>query len=274
VTNAYLREVVESDRNKQVARVAHLERIASEFDEKSRIKRHQLGELARRFGIVDTSVLDVKQRIAIEHNTYLRRELTRVNLELIKARIEQSTQEKATASPTRDSVPKTVVSDQVEADSKVTQLRDRVAQLQETIDILARSVINKERPQLRKFNQDLEVAEQALESHRANARLAVLEKRRGMAEEHSRVNALQLDRTLEVLNAQRELLQTELEEERREIEKSATITVDVQMLRDEIAEISKVRNGIRAQMEALGVEIQAPSRVTLLQNAQVSRVKK
>jgi hypothetical protein len=261
-------------------RLAQLDRTADEFADRYRQKRVDIRALSEVQGIVHQSLHESKQRMSVEHITHLRRELTRVNLELIKTQVEQSAQAKAAASRGDAPVPETVVSENVDADSSIGKLRERVEALQEAIENTSRITADPRTHRLAAASRELEEAKQALETRRADIRLAVLEKLRAGAVNHAHISVSRLDSQIAILNAQRDFLQKELEAE-REIERqeldaaalSANQTIELQMLREEVDQIAKIWSTVVAEQEALRVELRAPPRVTEIHPAEVSRAK-
>jgi hypothetical protein len=268
VTDAYMDSIVNAEQSERAHRVTHLEKVHDQISQKVHNKHVILDQLHKALAEPQT---EVGQRIAIEHIVHIKQELTRVNLELIKARVDQSTEEKVAGSKSKALISDSAVSDQVEAEQPVAQLRYRVAALQETIDQVSKTVGNKQNNRLVSLTQDLEASSQALESKRSEVRTAVIERLRSIVTANSQADAIQTDRAIAILNAQREHLQTELESEQRGIAKSANTSFEIQFVSEELAEARKVQSAVAAQLDALN---RVSSRVLLLQRAEVLRSNK
>jgi chromosome segregation ATPase len=81
----------------------------------------------------------------------------------------------------------------------------------------------------------------------------------------------QIEDRLAVLSAQQETLEKERNRVISEIRSSATQTVEQREIEDEIAQLEDTAHKIGAELEALNIELSAPHRVRLLDQAEPSQ---
>lgn len=130
VTAAYLTEAVNTERNRQSQRIDKLEAISNQWEERYRGKRKELETLGARFLQRDVSLVELNRKVSMDHIAHLKRELTRINLELSAAEVEQTAQRDSTStSATEASKGDVTVAANPSSQATSTQFDRRVAVL-------------------------------------------------------------------------------------------------------------------------------------------------
>ena len=93
VVDAYMKEVVESERDQKRGRLNELDRAFVEKETEIRDKREDLKKLAETLGTSDTETLTMKQKLALEVLGIYRQELAKSQFELRRLRSELAAQQ-------------------------------------------------------------------------------------------------------------------------------------------------------------------------------------
>ncbi len=120
---------------------------------------------------------------------------------------------------------------------------------------------------LRLAGKRLDAVQQELLEAQAQLRKGRIEL--GLLRERARGedSAEELKRKLQVLQELEQVLGKEVEQRAREVQGLSKGTTDLQWLRDEIAQVEELTRRIGREKQALEVEVDAPPRIRLLQEA-------
>ena len=86
VVDAYMKEVVESERDQKRGRLNELDRAIVEKETEIRGKREDLKKLAETLGTSDTETLNMTQKLALEMLSLYRQELAKAQFEVRRSR--------------------------------------------------------------------------------------------------------------------------------------------------------------------------------------------
>jgi len=78
---------------------------------------------------------------------------------------------------------------------------------------------------------------------------------------------------VEILRKQEQLLREELEKYSQTVKDIGTSSYELEMMKDEVEQVAKISEKVGGEMEALRIELQSPTRVTLLQEAEVPQLR-
>ena len=93
VVDAYMKEVVESERDQKRTRLNELDRAYVEKETEIRGKREDLKKLAETLGTSDTEALNMRQKLALEELSLLRQELIKAQFEVRRQQGELAAQQ-------------------------------------------------------------------------------------------------------------------------------------------------------------------------------------
>ena len=266
VKDAYLDEVVLADRKKRIARVSELESIYNDTEEKVRKKEERVEQLARQLGTGDSAALSIKHQMALEQISLLRREHARVRFALMQEQIHQQNVAEIRESRQdteseldggRDSLSANAAQAVLPTqsnDPRVALAISRAAQLKDLIARYEEQVVDANHPALVKYREEL------AEMQRIAAGLDATP----VGEPVTR---------LEMLEKQERALREELDKYSELVNNIGSSSFELELMKTEIDQIAKVSDRVGGEMEALRIELKSPTRVTLLQEAEVPKTR-
>ena len=266
VKDAYLDEVVLADRKKRIARVSELESIYNDTEEKVRKKEERVEQLARQLGTGDSAALSIKHQMALEQISLLRREHARVRFALMQEQIHQQNVAEIRESRQdteseldggRDSLPANggqAVLPTQSNDPRVALAISRAAQLKDLISRYEEQVVDTNHPALVKYREELAEMQRIASGLDATP----------TGEPVTR---------LEMLEKQERALREELDKYSELVNNIGTSSFELELMKTEINQIAKVSDRVGGEMEALRIELKSPTRVTLLQEAEVPKTR-
>jgi len=266
VVDAYMNEVVSSDRDRKTKRFNEVDRLCTEKETQMRRLRTELKQLTEQLGTGDTGALGLRQQIALQAYTEARNELSRLRAELRRAKddlkIKQillnALQSAPQQSPDADA---TSVSDLT-----LTRLIEQVGEIETRLATIGERV--KER-NLKDQITELMSAHKAIESKLAELRKELAAKLQKM----SRMNleTVELKARIEILEAQEKEAVKDLDEQRKNAEKFGNSSIDVEMMRSELQNLDKVLAPIAEEREKLKVELESVPRISVFQRAEAPK---
>ncbi len=274
VVEAYLTEIVDREKNARRQRLTELEELYVSKGEEMRKKRIQLKSTADQVGTSNSDALVLKQQIALEQFSLFRQELVRAQFETRKIQGELTVQQAVLQK--LDELEKSGGPDietdlkmAVRADLQSAELLTRQAELEAQItDHKRRAVGAISSPTLEGYERDLKQVSDQLTEREAELRVDLASRRR--REIQSRV--AELTSQLAVAIEQEKQLTADVDASRIQAEEFGGSSIDVEIMRWEIAQLESVLDPIAAEREQLRVEVDAQARVQLVQKASTPRV--
>lgn len=295
VKDAYLEEVVNAERKQRIARLNELERIFESTEEKVRLKEERVNNLAQELGTGDAKTLTIKQQMSMEYFAQLRREHARVRFELMRLQVgddaaassleddplttfgEQPVKESVAAvKPPKSPAAAADAEDEFEStsttpsaatgsaalsdDPRLASTGRRAKQLQDLIARFERQVVDKNHPTLLSYRKELDELQKAAAAPDDEVADAVP----GQPKRRSR---------LELLKRQEQLLREELDKYSALVKNIGTSSFELEAMKSEMEQIVKVSDKVGAEIEALRIELQSPTRVSMLQEAEVPQTR-
>jgi succinoglycan biosynthesis transport protein ExoP len=271
VREAYVQEIVEKESTERHARLEQLKKLYAEYDENLRDKRRTLRELAENIGSHDALTLAHKQQFAMERMALGQKELIQLQSDLRKAQVEaaiQPAREKALAD---QAIPTAAIEEQLKKDPAVAKQLADIAQLEVYLSEVKGTLVRGDKdPLLQKYRDQLAAARETLAAYRESQRPRIGEELREQARNEIKATGAAMNNKVIILKEQEKALAEEiktLEADTRTINKGS---IDLESLREEVSQAEDVAKKAGTQIEALKVELQAPPRVTLLEEATTS----
>lgn len=277
VKDAYLEEVVHAERNARMAKLANLERIFEETDEKVRLKQSRVDKLARQLGSGDSKALSIRQQMSLEYFAQLQREYSRVRFDLMREQIEPNSSLKSPAEAGWLDVTPGVESSRTPAeasgagsnDPETTVIVRRITRLRDVIARFEKQVVDKSHPALLEHQRQLQMLEHQLAERMGESGLAEVESPTGSV---PRLAPRRLSRR-ETLQRQEQLLREEVEKYSNLVDTIGTSSFELESMQTELTQITKISDRVYQELAALKIELQSPPRVNLLQSADVPQKK-
>jgi capsular exopolysaccharide synthesis family protein len=257
VKDAYLEEVVLSDRKKRISRLNDLERIFEQTEEKVRQKEQRVENLAKQLGTGDAKALSFKQQMALEHFSLLKREHARIRFELMQEQIRDATGgglESVALSPRGVLDGPFPGQRMTEREARRMLAVRRIGQLKELIARYEKQVVDHDHPTLIQYREEVASLKKALGQN---------------SDEEEGATGTRLD----LLKRQEELMSDELDKYAEMVKNIGTSSFELELMKAEIDQIASVSDRVGGEMEALRIELQSPTRVALIQEAEVPQTR-
>jgi polysaccharide biosynthesis transport protein len=259
VKDAYLNEVVDADKNVQLARIEHLEKVKAGREEMFRAKRAGLEALARTLGGSKSETLILRESTELQVYTEILRERTRLQFDLIKAEGELALSKKKAEVASEQDIPEELIERVMASDPNLGALRNQLARAENTVAQYEKVLKpNTSSRALVEAQRNVEKTRDLLAERETEMRPMVVEQ----VEKLRGANVAQIEQRIENMKEQDQLLEKQLNYHRQEARSIGTQSLEVEFLREEIDQIQNVNNVIATQIEQLRVETLAPSRVT------------
>jgi polysaccharide biosynthesis transport protein len=280
VKKAYMDEVVYVDLKRRTERFDQLKKIKESYGEMLDRKKDTMRKLAESVGSDDKKTAELRQQHADNHKSYLQSELLEVNSRRRKLEIELKLQQRdgEAGQPAAEPAPPSEreIDQLVEEHPAVAELVELLAKQQQQYNAEWANVRRVSRnpaaePSLKILRDQWRSTRRLLDEQRAKVRPEVIRqaRRQGAVEDGARGRELARE-----LAAVSELAQR-LEDEIKSIEKvSKALTnnvLDLASNKAEVEQIDLAYTKVAQEVEALNVELEAPPRIRLIDDATVPR---
>jgi capsular exopolysaccharide synthesis family protein len=279
VVDAYLTQIVEKEQLERLERLERLKDLFATYQNTLKEKREEFREKASSTGTSDKQTAAVQQQMMIEHLGLARQELLRLQADIrrSKARLHvlASREEEDPYSSQDFTRPELATTE--EADPEALEIQGRIANLkrhQASLMRLARKgsadpSFQAMQREIRQLNKALEVRRRELRADAAKRGPTVL------AEAHEPAadgRVLDAEEYLEILREQEKSLVGEIAELESQMSSLNVKSMDLRWLEDEIAVVSDTARMVGSEVQSMTVEMQAPSRIRLIERASVPRL--
>ena len=284
IVNAYLEEVVNSERLLRFQRLDNLESVRSTSEEQLRSKQKELRFLAAALGTSDSESLTVAQQSAIEQFGLMQEKLSEVQFELMTAQGELDiARELQDFEETQASVTDNSSEEDV---SQKPQVTPATLPLHRELMSLRLEIVDTDL-QLRDVTKyygdahpDVAYRRTALEAKRAgleqeieslSAHLEAFEDaglQNGIGRQSDKMRLAFLEKRVKVLKSQEEAINErvdQLEEGTKELGRSS---IDILIMRSEIESLDEVLRHLSEEIERTKIELKTDSRITLVSEAE------
>lgn len=306
VVDAYMTEVVMSEREERLKRLDNLERVHAEAESKVRNKRTELKSLASALGTGDTDSLTVAQQSALQQFGLMQEKLSNVQFQLMQAEGEmkianelaakyaqataqlsalatQGTEASAAAAPS--SPAETFDLSKVERPAHLVRLESEISDMRTRLSGM--TDVGAGHPSVRRLTSELsakqtlfkrfsdEFEQQAREDFRKRQQLSILPANVAVGGSSSsrplpfgEYELASMASRVAVLKSQEKMLVDKVEELSAETRQLGKSSIDVELMRGEIAGLEEVLTRVGEEIEKTGIELKTSSRVKLLSSAE------
>jgi Mrp family chromosome partitioning ATPase/uncharacterized protein involved in exopolysaccharide biosynthesis len=270
VTEAYLREVVDAELGKRGDRQKMLKENWNRYQERLKDRRAELKRLGELAGANDRQALASVHQSGQERLSRAEEELVRIQSEQRALSVDLALLEKQKELSVRRVAPGAVDAE-IARDPEVLALADRVATAQNLANKVGRVARKSSDAAHHEFRRSLTAATRALEERIRQLRPAIAGQLARSTGEDLHIKAELARERANVLGRQEALLQDEVKRLSHQARIITRTSVDVASIQEEIAAADEVAKKLAIEVESLNVELQAPSRVRLIQKADVPR---
>jgi succinoglycan biosynthesis transport protein ExoP len=272
VAAVYLKEVVYKERNQKQSRLNYLKDLQSKYENMLRERRESVRKLVLALGSGDAQVLAVKQRYATETLGATERELNQVKGELRRLKINLKFAEgKEKGKAPALEVPASQVEQALDREPALIPMLTQRDQLKKDLDHAAElAVKGMAEPALSPRIERLKAAEATLKAARDRLRPAVKERLLAMIGSDRNVSAAELRERIAFSEELEKSLSESVDRLRQETRATNVGQADVEAFKVEIAQAEKLAERVAVEVSYLTVEVDAPKRVELLEEASAS----
>lgn len=270
VREAYVKEVVNKELIERHAHYDRLQQLYAQYEDVLKAHRRSMRELARTVGSRNSETLVHKQKFALERLAATHRQLIDLQGTLRTALIQQeSAQEEAEAG--RAPLNPAAVEELLDKEPAIARLKALVSDLEDRLEETRRVAVqgSNDRTVIH-LQDDLADARKALAERRSKLRPEI-EKR---LQEQSQMQAIAISaqnrKKIKLMKELERQLAKDVQDQERDAALISKGSLEIETLGEDIAQTEEVAKRIGNQLETLKVELQAPSRVSLLEEAVVS----
>ena len=266
VVEAYLNEIVESEKTERNRRFNEVSQVYRDKEEETRKKRAALTALAEQLKTTDKETLSVQQQVAMQRYGEYRAQLSRLQFELSKIRGDLVAAQEMLKRIDQGAVSELELQELIQRDEICRACQQTIAQLEQVAGEQERvSIPGATSSHATQFRQKLATSQAQFDARKAE--LTELVKGAKRAEIQEKVD----DLTVRVAGqeADESKLVEEVEKQQEEVELIGKSFVEVQMAQQELESLEVSLAKLSQEKEALGVELRAQARVRLRQPADV-----
>jgi len=272
VVEAYLDEVVKVEQNRKTQRLAELDKVRAQINEKVRLKKDTFRKLADELGSIEKDAITQKHVNILTSFNEMNKQLGQLKYETMKAEGRLKAHQIRQPEVDKLPVPEAAVDDALMADPRVKSLTLQINAIKSVMTEYRRSAVEPERePTYIAARRQLVEVDRELN--------ALVNKLRGDAVQQIRGRILldfqntlaQLERDYEVAAGQRDTIAAEVEKVRETAEKLGASSTELEMLRADIRQEDRDLEKVNGELSALRIELNAPHRVSLAQEAGVGK---
>jgi succinoglycan biosynthesis transport protein ExoP len=268
VTDAYLAECVDREFNKRLERLEFLKELNTKYDKALQRKQADLKALEETVSTGDAKILAQKHKFSLDELNAIQSELLQVQSELRKARLEFQAMLETAKPLAIVPVPESLIEEHLKKDKAYERCVNQVAKLENDLKIFKDSFIDYEKAQpYQRTVAELAVAQKALVACRDELRPLIVQRLRDKAFADAQLGKQAAQARIDFMQKLETVLQQEVEVRFKQAGVFQKKAVDVEWLKDEIAALHQTAKRLASQLQDLTVEIQAPRRVYLLQEA-------
>jgi capsular exopolysaccharide synthesis family protein len=271
IADCYLNEVVNKERNDRLSRLDQLERSSKRFDDIIRENKTKRRTLSEKMGTGDLQALAFRERLLAERLATPQKELFQVQSDLRKLDIELAAL-KVQATQAEPVIPDADVEAELEKHPAVIQLHGRVAEAENTMERVR--LVNEralDSPIFSRYRTELDSSKAALAERKASLRASIVRTLREKGKLDAKAQIEQNQSKLTQLRELEKTLGAEVTRASNELREFHLATTAMESFKEAITDAEDMSKQLTIEKERRMVEIQAPPRVTLWEEAVVTK---
>lgn len=274
VKDAYLNGVVLDGHKKRVDRLRKLEKLYGDYDSELKQQRNTLRELAKTIGVGDSKVQALQQQFLTEMLGKAKKDLAQSNEEMRTAQLELEQLQAKEKQLAEEPVPEAVVTDHLNKDPVIQREEKRVQELEEKIRRLERALNDSSNhPDIVIYRKEIQSLKSAIAARRDTIRPEIEGQLRNLMERETKTSIAQIQEHLGRLTKFKTMLEGDHKRLEEEVGNVREGQFDSQGMQRRNSEVEATVSKVGLEIQALKVELDAPARVKLLDEAEVPNVK-
>jgi capsular exopolysaccharide synthesis family protein len=271
VVQAYIDEIITMELKRKSQRVAELEKFFTQVNEKIRLKKETVRKLAEDLGTSEREALTQQQVNLRAYAGDLSRQHAALKFQVLGADSRLKAHKARRPDPEKLPIAEKTIHDAISADSTVKQMILKLNALETVITEYAYSAQDPRWPTRVKAERQRDEVKKELDAAMAKLRGEAVKQLQMKAQEDYGTTLAQLEKDLEVLVGQRDTLAAEMDQLKINDQKLGTGNTELEMLKDDIKQEAKAEEKIHDELAVLRIELNAPPRVSLAQEAGVQK---
>lgn len=268
IVKAYLDEIVNNDYRRRRANLTKVQKVAQEYKDTLEEKRKDLGKLMNDVGATAESAIAVRQKFALEQLHVAQMELVRITSELRKAEIQLKSFQAQQLKTGTLAVTEAAVEEALRSHPELKDLQSRRHKAEEDLKVMLReSSWGPGAPAVRNKRAELKDAVDALEAKAKELRPQLREDLRRRMKLDVNAKSEQLVEKITQLKEEEAQLKAQVEEQSKNTKTITTGSQEIINTQKQIEQTERVSETVSRQAEALNVELRAPERVTVFEEA-------
>ena len=263
VVDSYLSKVVDHEQVEHNARVTKLETLRADKENDVRTVLNNLKRLTERAGgTEDKDALSIKQQVAVQQYAELRRELTRVQLELTRAHNSLRAAQIQQDAIENMEVPSYEVNQWALNDPMLRQLAEKLVQYKMLMESIKLQVVPGSHSHYVKNAQtQLDMIQQEYDNAGKEIRDKIKDKKRFDADKEVK----RLEAEVQILDEQQRQFQADVDRQGAEVMHIGTDSIDINIEKQKLKNLNDVLASIAGELEKLRVEVNEVPRITKMQ---------
>ena len=273
--NSYMDEVVYAEQTAKQTRLAEVEKIYTDTSNTLNRKRTNFKADADKAGATvgasDHDVLSRQQQELLEnlHDAKLSR--NQLNFELVKAQAELKALELRAAAAKELTINDAQVEERLQVDGIARPMLDRLPALKDLVKSIQDKTDDAHNPLLMDAQSRIAEVQAAVDKRRGELK-DEMKGRLGVAtSQESQLGKAQLENTIATLTASLKEQEASINDMEMRADKIGVWNNDLEAQRAEIMRLEKLQDDIGTEEEKLSVELKAPPRVSVWQNADLQK---
>jgi capsular exopolysaccharide synthesis family protein len=268
IVDAYLKDYATREDKKLREHLAQLRELQEKLQDNIRQKNERMKKKAALGGSTSPDVVALQQKYASEELAENQKVLLEVKSKLGEVEL-QVAAHKAHETGIKDwKVPEAAIEQELRKDSVLQGLIVKKGDLEKKLEELVQKAVGgRDAPALKPQVREVEGAQAAIDSRRASIRNQIIAFLREQGMENLKTTLSQANERAEFLKKREEQLETKVKELQNKTTKGVINQIDLEHEKQELAQVAKLAEQVGSRAETLAIEVDAPKRVTLVEEA-------
>jgi capsular exopolysaccharide synthesis family protein len=262
VVRAYYNTVVGEGRRNRLKRLSQLESIYAEKENEVRNRGNELKATAESLGTSDSETLSMKQQLAASLAAEYQRELIRLRFERDRTDGHLKANKTQLERLAEAEIPEYEVTQFVMNDQMSRELMQQLVYMRQMRDMNRERAVGGSSQFIKKDDIQVRMIESQIEAFNKQMREKIRDVKHAELEKDSR----RYEAELAVLSEQVEQFKKDVEKQLKDADQLGRKSVEVEMMRNELKQISQLLGSIGEERDQLRVELNSDPRVQVLGN--------
>lgn len=274
IRKAYLREIIENEKNKRRERLSTLRELRTKYEEQLRTSRDTQKMIEEKAGGRNAGARTLLLSFVQQHLAAAERELLQTQSDLRKSRLELTVLQAREKKQAESALPDALVNAQTDEAPVIKQLLEKAQKVQERINHnLEVAQRGEEEPAVQQLRRNLQDINELLSAERKKIRTSAIQQLRERARVELAASISILQGRVTAQEENEKLLLSDVERVRTQVQDLTKNGIKLDSFRDDAVQVEEVAKRIANEEQALNIELEAPGTVKTLEEATVIRTR-